>query len=52
MERLAVKVSHAVIADSREIKDYLEESYNAKNVVYISYGARELLNSDKGRIQA
>ena len=46
MERLAVKVSHAVIADSREIKAYLEESYNAKNVVYISYGARELLNSD------
>lgn len=46
MERLAVKLSHAVIADSREIKSYLEESYNAKNVVYISYGARELLNSD------
>lgn len=46
MEQLAVKMSHAVIADSREIKAYLEESYNAKNVVYISYGARELLNSD------
>jgi rhamnosyltransferase len=46
MERLAVKLSHAVIADSREIKAYLEESYDAKNVVYISYGARELLNSD------
>jgi len=46
MERLAVKVSQAVIADSREIKAYLEKSYNAKNVVYISYGARELLNSD------
>jgi glycosyltransferase involved in cell wall biosynthesis len=46
MERLAVKLSHAVIADSREIKAYLEESYNAKNVVYISYGARELLDSD------
>lgn len=46
MERLAVKLSHAVIADSMEIKAYLEESYKAKNVVYISYGARELLNSD------
>ena len=46
MERLAVKLAHAVIADSREIKAYLEESYHAKNVVYISYGARELLNSD------
>lgn len=46
MERLAVKLSHVVIADSREIKAYLEESYNAKNVVYVSYGARELLNSD------
>lgn len=46
MERLAVKLSNAVIADSREIKAYLEESYNAKNVVYIPYGARELLNSD------
>jgi len=45
MERLAIKLSHAVIADSREIKAYLEESYNTKNVVYISYGARELLNS-------
>ena len=45
MERLAVKLSHAVIADSREIKAYLEERYKAKNVVYISYGARELFNS-------
>ena len=46
MEWLAVKLSHAVIADSREIKAYLEERYKTKNVVYISYGARELLNSD------
>ena len=45
MEWLAVKLSHAVIADSREIKAYLEERYKTKNVVYISYGARELLNS-------
>ena len=46
MERLAIKLAHAIIADSREIKAYLEESYHTKNVVYISYGARELLNSD------
>jgi len=46
VEWLAVKVSHVVIADSRAIKDYLEESYKAKNVVYSSYGARQLLNSD------
>ena len=45
-ERLAVKLSDAVIADSREIKTYLEERYKAKNVVLIPYGARELINSD------
>ena len=45
-EWLAVKLSHVVIADSRAIKDYLEKTYQAKNVVFISYGARELLNSD------
>lgn len=46
MEWLAVKLSDAVIADSREIKTYLEERYKAKNVVLIPYGARELINSD------
>ncbi len=46
MERLAVKISDVVIADSREIKTYLEERYKAKNVVFIPYGARELINSD------
>ncbi len=46
MEKLAIRLSHAVIADSREIKAYLEESYNAKNVVHISYGARELLRPE------
>jgi len=39
-------LSNVVIADSREIKAYLEKSYNAKDVVYIPYGTRELLNSD------
>ena len=45
IERLAVWVSHAVIADSEEIKAYLQKVYKAKNIVYISHGARELLNS-------
>lgn len=45
VEWLAVKLSHVVIADSQAIKDYLEKTYQAKNVVFISYGARELLNS-------
>jgi glycosyltransferase involved in cell wall biosynthesis len=35
-----------VIADSQAIEDYLEKTYQAKNVVFISYGARELLNSN------
>jgi rhamnosyltransferase len=46
LEWSAVKLSHAVIADSRAIKDYLEKTYKAKNVVFIPYGARELLNSN------
>lgn len=46
MECLAVKLSDTVIADSRAIKSYLEASYKAGNVTYISYGTRELLNSD------
>jgi rhamnosyltransferase len=46
MEWLSVKVSHAVIADSKEIQKYLKETYRAKNAVYISYGARQLLDRD------
>ena len=45
-EWMGVKISHVVIADSRAIKAYLEQRYKAKNVVYIPYGARQLLNSD------
>lgn len=45
-ERMDVKLSHIIIADSRAIKSYLEESHKAKNVVYISYGAGELISSD------
>jgi glycosyltransferase involved in cell wall biosynthesis len=39
-------VSDIVVADSRAIKTHLEQRYKARNVVYISYGARELVNSD------
>lgn len=46
MEWMSVKVANVVIADSRVIKAYLEDKYKATNVVYISYGARDLLNSD------
>ncbi|HXZ95025.1 MAG TPA: DUF1972 domain-containing protein, partial [Dehalococcoidia bacterium] len=46
LEWSAVKLSHVVIADSRAIKNYLEETYRAKNVVFIPYGARELLSSN------
>lgn len=46
MEWMAVKLSDVVIADSRAIKTHLEQSYKARNVVYISYGARQLVNSD------
>ena len=42
MERLAVKVADVIIADSRAIKEYLEQRYGAKNAVFIPYGAREL----------
>lgn len=37
-EKLAVKNSHVLIADSLAIKTYLKEKYN-KEAVYISYGA-------------
>lgn len=42
-EYLSIKVPHIVVADSLGIKEHLERTYNAKNVVYIPYGARELL---------
>lgn len=48
LEWAAVKLSNVVIADSRAIKIYLEERYKAKNVTYISYGARELCDSGIG----
>lgn len=44
-EWLAVKIAHAVIADSNAIKDHLQKSYRTTRAVYISYGARKLLDS-------
>ena len=44
-EWLSVRLSHITIADSREIKAYLDSNYKARNVVYISYGARELVEA-------
>jgi glycosyltransferase involved in cell wall biosynthesis len=44
-EWLAVKIAHAVIADSKAIKTYLERSYRTTRAVYIPYGARKLLTT-------
>lgn len=46
MEWTAIKMFDVVVADSRAIKTHLEQRYKAKNVVYITHGARKLINSD------
>ena len=46
MEKMAPRLSNIVIADAKAIKTYLEESYKAKNVIFIPYGARELIDSN------
>ncbi len=45
-EWLAIHLAHKVIADSKAIKEYLEKTYNSKNVIYITYGARQLLKEE------
>ncbi|WP_456398207.1 DUF1972 domain-containing protein [Palaeococcus sp. (in: euryarchaeotes)] len=45
MEYLSCKLPDIVVADSLGIKEHLEKRYNPKRVVYIAYGARELLPS-------
>ncbi|MCP4610421.1 MAG: glycosyltransferase family 1 protein [Planctomycetes bacterium] len=45
-EWFAVKLAHTVIADSMAIKAHLEKSYNAQNITYASYGARDLIKTD------
>ncbi|MGA9048756.1 MAG: DUF1972 domain-containing protein [Dehalococcoidia bacterium] len=46
MEWMSVKLSHAVIADSRAIEDYLDKRYHAQNVVFIAYGSERSPNLD------
>jgi len=43
MEYLSCKLPEITVADSIGIKDHLEKTHKAENVVYIAYGARELL---------
>ncbi|WP_461863530.1 DUF1972 domain-containing protein, partial [Thermococcus sp.] len=43
MEYLSCKLPEITVADSIGIKDHLEKTHEVKNVVYIAYGARELL---------
>jgi rhamnosyltransferase len=45
-ESLALKLANAVTADSRHIKTYLEKKYQTRKVIYIPYGARELVKED------
>jgi rhamnosyltransferase len=44
-EWLSVRLSHITIADSREIKAYLGSNYRARNVAFIPYGARVLIEA-------
>lgn len=45
-EWLAVRIAHAIIADSKAIQTYLEKSYRTTRAVYIPYGARKLLTDE------
>ncbi|ASJ15371.1 DUF1972 domain-containing protein [Thermococcus radiotolerans] len=45
MEYLSCKLPDIVVADSIGIKKHLEKRHNPRMVVYIAYGARELLPS-------
>ncbi|GAB6100996.1 hypothetical protein JCM16138_02190 [Thermococcus atlanticus] len=45
MEYLSCKVPDIVVADSLGIREHLEERHKPRKVVYIAYGARELVPS-------
>ncbi|AFK22060.1 DUF1972 domain-containing protein [Pyrococcus sp. ST04] len=45
MEHLSCKLSDVVVADSMGIKEHLEKRHKPRKIVYIPYGARELLPS-------
>jgi glycosyltransferase involved in cell wall biosynthesis len=49
MEWFSCKVPEVTVADSLRIKEHLENRHNAKNVVYITYGARRLINFKMSR---
>jgi len=49
MEYLSCKLPDVVVADSLGIKEHLEKRYKPKRIVYIAYGARELLPSRLSR---
>ncbi|MEM3713490.1 MAG: DUF1972 domain-containing protein [Candidatus Aenigmatarchaeota archaeon] len=51
LEFLSVKVSNIIIADSKEIKNYLEKRYKINKVVYIPYGYRKLRKSYSTKIE-
>ncbi len=46
MEYLSCKLPDVVVADSIGIKEHLKRGHNPKRVVYIAYGARELVSLD------
>ena len=49
MEYLSCRLSDITVADSIEIKKHLERTHGAQNVVYIAYGARELISPEISR---
>jgi len=46
MEYLSCKLPDVVVADSIGIKEHLKRRHNPKRVVYIAYGARELISPE------
>jgi len=46
LEMLSIKVADFIIADSYEIKRYLEKRYKAGNIIFIPYGVRILLDNN------
>nr|WP_143522640.1 DUF1972 domain-containing protein [Pyrococcus horikoshii] len=46
MEYLSCKLPDIVVADSLGIKEHLEKRHKPRRVVYITYGARELISSE------
>ncbi len=49
-ERLAIRNSHTIIADSLAMQDYVDEQYN-ENSVYIAYGAETFKSGKKEALE-